>query len=81
MTDHVQPRSLAVIANEIIRDWRKPYFGAVPYMSAMLSLDNVGEMYGADSAKSIVLYFLANANAWKGETARRIKKELKAIAK
>jgi hypothetical protein len=33
-----------------------------------------------DSAKSIVLYFLANANTWRGEKARAIKVELKKIA-
>ncbi len=74
-------RSLAAIAAEISRDWRKPYFGAVPYLHAMHSLDGINDMYGADSARSVVLYFLSNATTWKGETARRIKAELKAILK
>jgi hypothetical protein len=30
-----------------------------------------------DDAKSIVSYFLCNATTWRGEDARRIKKELK----
>ena len=72
-------RSLAVIANEISRDWKKPYFGAVPYLSAMYSLDSMGDMYGCDSARSIVAYFLANASGWRGEVAKKIKKELKAM--
>jgi hypothetical protein len=74
-------RSIAAIAQEISRDWTKPYFGAVPYLQAMYSLDDITDDYGADSGKSIVLYFLSNASTWKGETARRIKAELKAMAK
>jgi hypothetical protein len=74
-------RSIAAIAQEISRDWTKPYFGAVPYLQAMYSLDDISDDYGADSGKSIVLYFLSNASTWKGETARRIKAELKAMAK
>jgi hypothetical protein len=74
-------RPLWQIANEIRQDWKKPYFGAVPYLEAMSSLDQATEDYGLDSAVSIVLYFLSNATTWKGETARRVKAELKAIAK
>ena len=77
----VENRSLSVIAAEIRKDWKKPYFGAVPYLNAMMCLDKITDNYGFDSAKSIVLYFLANASSWKGETARRIKKELNAMAK
>jgi len=73
-------RSLSEIAADIRRDWRKPYFGAVPYLQAMSSLEKITDDYGADSAKSVVLYFLSNANTWKGEVARRIKAELKALA-
>jgi hypothetical protein len=73
-------RPLHVIANEIARDWSKPYFGAVPYLGAMRTLGSIGDDYGYDSGKSIVLYFLANAGTWRGETARRVKAELKAMA-
>ena len=81
MTLSSSPRSLGVIAVEITEDWsprgKGVYFGAVPYLAALLNLDNVDQMYGADDARGIVRYFLANANSWRGETARRIKKELK----
>jgi hypothetical protein len=73
-------RPLYEIAREIRKDWKKPYFGAVPYLEAMSSLGNISENYGADSAKSVVLYFLSNASTWRGETAKRVKAELKAIA-
>jgi hypothetical protein len=73
-------RPLYEIASEIRQDWANPYFGAVPYLDAMESLEEIGGAYGADSAKSIVLYFLSNANTWRGETARRVKAELKKMA-
>jgi hypothetical protein len=68
-----------MIAVEIARDWKRPYFGAVPYLVAMGSLDTVVDDYGADSGTSIVAYFLSNATAWRGDTARRVKSELKAM--
>jgi hypothetical protein len=74
-------RTLDVIARDISRDWRKPYFGAVPYIDAMHSLQTIGDRYYFDDAESIVRYFLANASSWKGDTARAIKAELKALLK
>ena len=71
-------RTLHEIANEISRVWTKVYFGAVPYLDAMSTLDTVKDDYGLDSGSSIVEYFLANAATWRGEDARRIKTELKA---
>ncbi|BBX09476.1 hypothetical protein [Mycolicibacterium aichiense] len=74
-------RPLNEIAIEISRVWKKPYFGAAPYIEAMKSLRGVGDSYGFDDARSIVLYFLSNAGTWRGEDARRIKAELKAMVK
>lgn len=73
-------RSLSEIATDINAYWPKPYFGAVPYIEAMSSLTSIHDHYFMDSAKSVVLYFLANATTWKGEHARRIKAELKSLA-
>lgn len=70
-------RPIHEIAREISSDWKKPYFGAVPYIHAMCMLDKPQDKYGVETAKDIVTYFLANASTWRGETARRIKKELK----
>ena len=47
----------------------------------MATLDSINDNYMFDSGRSIVLYFLGNAQTWKGETAKRIKAELKAMAK
>lgn len=74
-------RAIHEIAQEIRRLWKKPYFGAVPYLKAMDSLSTADGFYGADDAKGIVLYFLSNATTWRGEDARRIKAELKEVIK
>lgn len=74
-------RPIYEIAREIYQDWKRPYFGAAPYLEAMECLYSIEDNFIEDSGKSVVLYFLANANTWRGETARRIKAELKAMTK
>ena len=74
-------RKIYQIAAEIRQDWKNVNFGAAPYLDAMFDLGTMEDSYGLDSAQSIVLYFLANANSWRGENARRIKAELKSMAK
>ena len=75
-------RPLNVIAREINRDWPRPYFGAVPYLNAMYAPEStIDDRYGHDDARSVVLYFLSNATMWRGDVARRIKAELKAMLK
>jgi hypothetical protein len=75
-------RPLHEIAREIRKDWgSKVYFGAKPYLDAMATLDSISDNYCLDSGKMIVLYFLSNASTWRGETAKRIKAELKAMTK
>ena len=73
--------TISDIAYLIKRDWKKVYFGAVPYLNAMCSITSIDDNYGADSAKSIVRYFLSNASTWKGETAREVKKYLNKLTK
>lgn len=70
-------RSLNVIASEIRNDWKSVNYGAKPYLDAMGCLTNVSDNFGMDTGKSIVLYFLSNAGTWRGETAKRVKAELK----
>jgi hypothetical protein len=74
-------RSLNVIAREIKSDWDNVYFGAVPYLDAMSTLDSIDDDYFMDSGRSIVAYFLGNAGTWRGEVARRVKKELNKMLK
>ena len=78
-TKSIQNRPLHEVARDIRNDWKNPYFGAKPYLDAMATLDSINDNYGWDSADSIVRYFLANASTWRGETAKKIKKELKAM--
>jgi len=77
MTD----RLLYTIAAEIRKDWRPVNGAAAPYLGAMSSLDKITTKYGLDDGENIVAYFLGNAGSWKGETARRIKAELKKMLK
>jgi hypothetical protein len=74
-------RSLSTIAREIRNDWKKIYFGAVPYLEAMSSLDTMKDQFYCDDASSIVAYFLSNATGWRGDTAKRVKAELNAMLK
>lgn len=74
-------RPIYEIAREIRKDWAKVNFAAEPYLKAMECLDSIDDNYYYDSAKSVVLYFLCNASTWRGETAKRIKAELKAMCK
>jgi len=74
-------RDLFIIAHEIMYDWQKPFYGAVPYIKALYQLKSIDDYYGMDSADMIVRYFLSNATTWRGETARRIKAELKQMLK
>lgn len=72
-------RPLHEIAREIRRDWKKVSPYAEPYLDAMHTLTSIDQDYYADSGKSVVLYFLANASGWRGEGAKRIKAELKQL--
>ena len=74
-------RPLNIIAREIKRDWTHPFFGAVPYIDAMLQLHSPDDTYIHESARGIIRYFLANAGTWRGSTARRVKAELKELLK
>lgn len=78
MNQTTTQRPLCEIAAEIRKDWGaklSPY--AKPYLFAMMSLRNVNDQYGVEDGKTQVLYFLSNASTWRGETAKRVKAELK----
>ena len=75
----MQNRPLYTIAAEIRSDWKKVNYAAVPYLEAMQQLNSIEDNFILDSARSIVRYFLSNATTWRGEKAREIKAELKAM--
>lgn len=74
-------RTFAAIAADIRSDWLNVYFGAVPYLEAMLTLDTVDPeaSYINVSARDVVTYFLANANTFRGAKAKKLKAELKSM--
>jgi hypothetical protein len=72
-------RPIWAIAEDIQSNWPNVYFGAVPYLQAMTFIEDIGDFYYQDSAADIVRYFLSNAKTWRGDAARRIKAELKAL--
>ena len=77
----MKKRTINAIAIDIYSDWSNIYFGAKPYLEAMMALNDINDSFYFDSAKSIIRYFLANAGSWRGEKAREIKKELKELLK
>jgi hypothetical protein len=73
--------TVSEIAHAIAKDWKNisPY--AKDYLNAMKEIRDINGAYYADSAKSVVLYFLANASTYRGENARAYKALLKEMIK
>jgi len=78
---NMEKRSISSIAKDIKRVWAKPYFGAKPYLDAMEYLDNINDSYIYDDARSVIMYFLANASTFRGNDAKVLKQELKNLMK
>ena len=72
-------RPIYEIAKDIKKEWKNPYYGAKPYLEAMEKISFINDIYGIESASSIISYFLSNASMWRGDAAKRIKKELNDI--
>lgn len=72
-------RTISEIAREINTKWSKVNYAAKPYLDAMFSINSITDNFGLDSGRSVVAYFLSNANSWRGDDAKRIKAELKAM--
>ena len=72
-------RPIYKIAEEIKADWKKVNFAAKPYLDAMLTLTKITDNFINESGESIVRHFICNAGTWRGETAKRIKAELKTM--
>lgn len=74
-------RTFQQIARDIKSTWLNVYFGAVPYLEALLTLDTTdpNAMYYYDTARDIARYFLANAQTFRGADANKLKAELKSM--
>lgn len=68
--------NLSDIALVVRNDWKKVWYGAVPYLDALSDMESIDQNYGLDTGSSVVAYFLSNATTWKGEVARAVKAEL-----
>jgi hypothetical protein len=75
----IENRSIRAIALDIFKEWAKINYAAKPYLDAMLELNSINDKYYEDSAKSVVLYFLSNASSFRGDRAKVLKAELKAL--
>ena len=73
--------SVSEIAHAIAKDWQNVSPYAKDYLNAMKEIRSVNDNYYADSAHSVILYFLANAGSYRGENARTYKALLKALLK
>ena len=70
--------SVSKIADVILSNWkRKIDPSAFPYVQAMLQIEKIDDQYGNETGRDVVLGFLTNAQKWKGDIARQIKKELR----
>lgn len=74
---YLQTATIDQIAKVIRKDWgSKVYFGAVPYLNAMFYVSTLDSQYGVEDGRTQVIYFLANAQTWRGNTAKLVKAEL-----
>ena len=65
-----QYRPVHEIAEEIGRSWKNVYYGAMEYLQLVQR---------PDAADINIRYFLSSSGRWKGETARRLKQELRDV--
>ena len=75
----VPHRPLSQIAAEMNADWTALHGAAQPYMDAMSELEFAADRCGVETGSDIIQGFLNNAQTWRGEVARRVKEELRAI--
>lgn len=76
-------RTFQQIAKDIKSIWLNVYFGAVPYLEALLKLNTTdpNAKYHHDTAENIARYFLGSAQTFRGADARKLKEELKDLIK
>ena len=77
---HRSPREIArdIQSDYMDRGKNVPEY-ARPYIDAMLCLDSWDSSFFHDDAVSVARYGMSNLSGWRGEKAREIKAEVKAI--
>lgn len=78
-TIQVIPDDISMIAYIVRSDWKNVHIGADPYLEAMESINSINDYYFEESAATIVKYFLANAQTWRGPVAKAVKAKLNAL--
>lgn len=73
--EDLESMSIYRLMEVVKNDWSRPYFGALPYIAALMALTDNG-YYEEDSWQCLAVYFLANARTWRGPLARDVKVEL-----
>ncbi len=76
-------RPLHEIADEITRDpaYAPVRWKAKPYVDAMRYMDTVFDNYGEDPGYLVLAYAISNlGSGYRGETAKKVKAEIKAHA-
>lgn len=73
-------RPIYEIAQEIYKEWPTVNVAAAPYLEAMTTMNQITETFGVESCSDILDHFLVSAATWRGESARRIKAELKKMS-
>lgn len=74
------PRDLALdIRADYARKGKPVHYSAKPYVDAMAQLDSWFESFHADDALTCAVYAFSNLSTWRGDEARAIKAEWKAI--
>lgn len=74
-------RPIYEIAEDIRADYadrrKSVHWSAAPYVEAMRYLDTMQDSYFEDDAHSVMTYALSNLSSWRGETAKRVKAEMR----
>jgi len=78
-------RLISTIAREIRADWKKVNYAAEPYLREMARVERLDsrdpDLGFPGAGTNFVLGFLGNASSWRGDTAKRVKAELREMLK
>lgn len=70
-------RKIHLIAADILKEWKNVNFAALPYLSALMTINTINDHFGHDDARSMIRYALSNMSSFRGERAKELKQELK----
>lgn len=76
LTERLPKLKIREIALLVCADWKNIFYGAKPYLQAMLCVNELNDRYIAEDGRTQVVYFLGNAQTWRGPIAKLVKAEL-----